>query len=93
MSSRTCYTKLNIYFPYVRSRLLRLDTITVHCTGLTYSYAVVVVLDCTLITREGSITSPNYPSDYSSDTDICWKFTADEGKVSSIVRIKRNNYD
>ena len=52
-----------------------------------------MVSDCTVITGAGSITSPNYPSDYSSYTNICWKFTADEGKVLSIVRIKRNNYD
>ena len=66
---------------------------TDYCTGPTYSYVGVVVLDCTLITGKGSIISPNYPSDYSSDTDICWKFTADEGKVSSTVRIKQNIYD
>ena len=50
-------------------------------TALHIIFYDAISLDCFILSGENEITSPNYPSDYDPNTHVCWKFTADEGKV------------
>ena len=50
MSSRTCYTKLNFDFPYVRSLSLRRDpyiitSMTVYFTSTLWLQDVIIIID------------------------------------------------
>ena len=62
------------------------------CPFLLNVCTFVCILDCTVIFGEGEITSPNYPSNYDAGTDICWEFTAEEGKVHQNTNYILNIY-